>query len=146
MAMLGLHETTSSGNEEAGGKGANLLEIFWLGMPVPGGMILTADAYEGHAARGRLFEKISQQMKDRNWEGVEQIAHELFASNLLDEDLKHEVLHGYREMGKPLVAVRSSATNEDLRETSFAGQYETFLNIQGEANLIEAIGKCWASL
>ncbi|MHC1744898.1 MAG: PEP/pyruvate-binding domain-containing protein [Syntrophobacteraceae bacterium] len=146
MAILRLHESIYSGSEEAGGKGANLLELIRLGMPVPGGMILSADAYEKHAARCGLREKISEPMEARDWEGVERAARELFASCLLDEDLKHDVLRHHREMGGPMVAVRSSATSEDLTDASFAGQYETFLNVQGEANLMEAIGKCWASL
>ncbi len=146
MAILRLHESSYSGSEEAGGKGANLLELIRLGMPVPCGMILTADAYEKHAARCGLREKITGPMEARDWEGVDRTAQELFACCLLDEDLKHDVLRHYRDMGEPLVAVRSSATSEDLTDASFAGQYETFLNVQGEANLMEAIGKCWASL
>lgn len=84
------------------------------------------------AACCELREKISEPMEVHNWEGAERTAQEFFASCMLDEDLKHDVLHHYREMGGPLVAVRSSATREDLTDASFAGQYRTFVNVQGE--------------
>ena len=61
-------------------------------------------------------------------------------------ELAKEIKEAYRKMGGGLVAVRSSATAEDLPDASFAGQQSTFLNVQGEANVVDAVKGCWASL
>jgi phosphohistidine swiveling domain-containing protein len=144
--VVQLDKSTKATAEKAGGKGANLLELIGLGMPVPGGMIVTTDAYRAHAMRCGLSENISQGLKEHNWAQVETIAQEILTSRPLDETLSGELLENYRRMRSPLVAVRSSATAEDQAGASFAGQYDTFLNIGGEENLLAAVRKCWASL
>jgi len=64
----------------------------------------------------------------------------------ISEDVESEIIEAYRSMGSPVVAVRSSATAEDLPTASFAGQQETFLDVEGESAVLDAVKKCWASL
>jgi len=100
-----------------GGKALNLFRLIHAGFPVPGGFAVTTSAYR--AAEGAAE---------------------------LPADVRSAILAAYRGMGSPVVAVRSSATAEDLAEASMAGQYETFLDIQGEQEVVAAVTKCWASL
>jgi len=71
---------------------------------------------------------------------------ELFEQGVVAEEIKQAVLTAYQELGAGAVAVRSSATAEDLPEASFAGQQETFLHVTGEENLLRALRRCWSSL
>jgi pyruvate,water dikinase len=101
-----------------GGKAANLGELVAAGLPVPPGFVITTDAYRRHA-RG----------------------------DEVPEPLRSEILAAYAELGDATpVAVRSSATAEDLAEASFAGQQETYLNVRGADDLLTAVRECWASL
>ena len=146
MEIVRLDKSAFSDCEMLGGKGANLLALIRLGMPVPGGTIITTDSYEAHAIRCGLHERIVRPILAQNWAKVERIAFEALTSCILDDDLSAELLGWYKGMNEPELAVRSSATGEDQADASFAGQYETFLNVQGEENLVSAIRKCWASL
>jgi phosphohistidine swiveling domain-containing protein len=103
----------------AGGKAVNLGILLRAGFAVPGGFCVTTDAY-------------------RYWAGTK--------SEEIPSDLVDEVLRAYRAMGSPSVAVRSSATAEDMSEASMAGQYDTFLDITDEDSLLNRIRCCWASL
>lgn len=129
-----------------GGKGANLGEMVKLGMPVPRGFCLTVETYAAHARSIGLAEKIGPLLERQDWAAVERTATELFTGSELDAQTASSVLSAYREMGSPPVAVRSSATAEDMAEASFAGQQETLLNVEGEAALLAAVLRCWASL
>ncbi len=138
----------------AGGKGANLGEMLRAGLPVPGGFVLLADAYRKFVEENDLQEEI-----DRVFTGVEleydnpetikektaQIE-KLFEDGAIPAEVKQEIDQIYEYIEAPQVAVRSSATAEDLPGASFAGQYSTFLNIEGKEDLYEAIKKCWGSL
>jgi len=106
-----------------GGKAINLSRLIGAGFPVPKGFAITTTAFR--AAEGNA---------------------EMPASEALPVDVRDAILAGYRRMGSPVVAVRSSATAEDLAEASMAGQYETFLDVEGEEEVLEAVVKCWASL
>ncbi|MFI6709330.1 PEP/pyruvate-binding domain-containing protein [Nonomuraea sp. NPDC050478] len=110
----------------AGGKGANLGELIAGGFPVPAGFVVTTAAYDlvaaGHATRA-YFEKLE-----------------------IPETLRGAILTAYRELGGGPVAVRSSATAEDLPGAAFAGQQDTYLNVVGEDGLIDAVRRCWGSL
>ncbi|MFZ5816554.1 MAG: PEP/pyruvate-binding domain-containing protein, partial [Bacillota bacterium] len=130
----------------AGGKGANLGEMIRLGMPVPTGFVVTAPAYAEQVARWDLLERLAPLVGREAWEEASHTAEELLLAHPMEEALAGSILTAYREMGSPAVAVRSSATAEDLAEASFAGQQESFLNVQGEAELLRAVRRCWASL
>jgi len=103
--------------EVVGGKAINLSRLIGAGFPVPGGFAVTTTAFR--AAR----------------DGAEMPA-----------QVRDTILTAYRAMGSPVVAVRSSATAEDLADASMAGQYETFLDVKGEEEVLEAVVRCWASL
>ena len=156
----------------AGGKGANLGEIFNLKVPVPEGFVVTAQAYKYFIEKAGLKEKIAQILESIKYEDTQQLdektkqIRELIVNSKFPEELKEEILESYEHLStdklqiekgsahdilknaaEPIfVAVRSSATTEDLAEASFAGQQDTFLNIKGNEKLLEHIKKCFASL
>ncbi|ODA39822.1 PEP/pyruvate-binding domain-containing protein [Desulfosporosinus sp. BG] len=128
----------------AGGKGANLGVLVLAGMNVPQGFVLTVEGYRRCLTNIHL-PKINVHDLPTLEDVTSKIQREIENAYLPDE-VTIEVLEAYRRMGCPKVAVRSSATAEDLPSASFAGQQETYLNIQGESAVFEAIKKCWASL
>ncbi len=128
----------------AGGKGANLGELMLAGMMVPSGFVLSTKGYRRCVPLVNLsdldtenLDSLAQQTKEIQKQ-IENIS--------VSEDVELELMEAYRRMGSPFVAVRSSATAEDLPTASFAGQQETYLNIQGEGAVLNAVKKCWASL
>ena len=128
----------------AGGKGANLGELIWAGMRVPSGFVLTTDGYRRCVPPVNLVELVIE-----NLPYLEQKTREIqkqIEAISMPGDVEVEILQSYTSMGSPVVAVRSSATAEDLPSASFAGQQETYLNVQGDSAVIEAVKKCWASL
>ena len=132
--------------EIAGGKAANLGELTRAGFPVPHGFVVSTDGYrEFVAARG-----IGASILDlAGSAGTEQASAEIQAlfSGELPDDLRSEITEAYAGLGADVpVAVRSSATAEDLAEASFAGQQDTYLNIRGTEAVIAAITRCWGSL
>jgi pyruvate, water dikinase len=143
-----------------GGKGANLGELTQAGLPVPPGYIITADAYFDYVKATGLEQKISSIIDGFDKENTKDLqeraekSKELILSTPLPENLKQEILDGYHKLAEdsktPLaelyVAVRSSATAEDLAGASFAGQQATYLNVIGDDDLLTAVLKCWASL
>jgi len=139
-----------------GGKGANLGEMTQAGIPVPPGFIISSRAYFHFLEENLLTEKIKEFLKetDKNhpesYTAVSEKIKKLLGQALIPPEIAHEVIKAYAQLGgifhNPLVAVRSSATAEDLPDASFAGQQRTFLNVKGEANLMEAVRDCWASL
>lgn len=136
----------------AGGKGANLGEMTKAKIPVPPGFIVTADAYFRFLQEAKLSEKIRAYLKALNPKDTQMLQETAFeimqmiTQASMPEYMAEEIKAAYKKLQKGLVAVRSSATAEDLPEASFAGQQSTFLNIQGPANVVEAVQKCWASL
>ncbi len=135
-----------------GGKGANLGELTRAQIPVPPGFVVTAQAYfrflEVSGLRSRIEELLSP-LDPNNSDQLQKISNEIkkaITDASMPEDIARQVREAYREMGGGLVAVRSSATAEDLPEASFAGQQSTFLNVDGEANVVSAVKACWASL
>lgn len=139
-----------------GGKGANLGEIWNAGFPVPNGFIITSEAYYEFLRSNNLETKIKHLLgtvdysNQHSLEQVSRIIKNLIEDAPISETLVKEIFSNYKKLGgllsDALVAVRSSATAEDLPNASFAGQQETFLNVRGEANLIKKIKACWASL
>jgi len=136
----------------AGGKGANLGELTKAQIPVPPGFIVTADAYFRFLQEAQLTDKIRARLKildPKHTKVLQETAFQIkqmITQAPMPQDMADEIKKAYQKMHQGLVAVRSSATAEDLPEASFAGQQSTFLNVQGSANVVEAVQKCWASL
>lgn len=140
----------------AGGKAMNLGELTRASFPVPAGFCVTTRAY-AQAARGSgievILEAITKAPKDELvGDRLSDLAGRARAAILnapVPAEIEGEVIAAYRALGgglSPEVAVRSSATAEDLPGASFAGQQDTYLNVVGEGALIEALRRCWASL
>ena len=136
----------------AGGKGANLGELIQAGFDVPPGYVITTVAYDLFLHEHNLQERLSDLVSMLNFDNpdsfqqVSQTIRDLFKHTSIPQQITDETLRACRELGGDAVAVRSSATAEDLPEAAFAGQQETFLNIVGEKELLEAVRACWASL
>ncbi len=136
----------------AGGKGANLARLARAGYPVPAGFLVTTEAYRAYVAANELESRILARVNsDRPDEpedlhAASEAIREWFAAGAIPTDLGGGLRAAYRALGSPAVAVRSSATAEDLPGMSFAGQQDTFLNVVGEDALLAAVVKCWSSL
>lgn len=140
-----------------GGKGANLGEMVSFGVPVPPGFIVTSGAYFDFLRENNLTDKIKKELQklDENnpqsYSVVSARIKEALLAKRVPKDTGTEIIRAYLDLGgilgqRVLVAVRSSATAEDLPTASFAGQQVTFLNVSGEANVVEKVKECWASL
>lgn len=156
----------------AGGKGANLAEIYNLKVPVPPGFVVTAQAYDYFIKKARVDEKIKNILSKIDYENTKQLdestkqIRDLIINSEFPSDMKDEIIEAYEDLSltdydvkesealeileavsEPVfVAVRSSATTEDLAEASFAGQQDTYLNVRGNEDLIDKVKKCFASL
>jgi pyruvate,water dikinase len=122
----------------AGGKGANLGELMAAGLPVPDGFVVTTAAYRAHA----LAAGIDPDGATADPAG----ARSAIEAASLDSEFRHELTAAVEKLGGTRVAVRSSATAEDLPGAAFAGQQDTFLNVEGPGAVADAVRKCWASL
>lgn len=141
-----------------GGKGANLGELTSFGLPVPPGFCVTATGYTKFIKYAELDEVVKLLMEAVDVEDVDELTNASkeiqtkIKEKEFDPELKEEILSAYREFSKnigvkdPEVAVRSSATAEDLPDASFAGQQDTYLHISGEEELLNHIRDCFASL
>ena len=139
-----------------GGKGAGLGDLIAAGMPVPPGFVITTDAYREVVASNGIQAAILAAHETARVEDPASLKAAaatiagLFESAVISPALAADIESRYAALGLPgtpaAVAVRSSATAEDLEDASFAGQQETFLNVVGTAALGEAIRRCWASL
>ncbi len=135
-----------------GGKAANLGEMLKIGLPVPEGFVVTAGSYEKFVTENMINSKITDlltELDHNNQAKLEKAAEkikELFDQGEIPRDILIEIDRAYEVIGNPAAAVRSSATAEDLPGTSFAGQYDTYLNVKGKEQLHYSIKKCWASL
>jgi len=151
MAVLWLDEVTADDLESVGGKGASLGELTGAGLPVPSGFVVAAGTYrrflEETGIEEELFEAVDVDTEDSAALAEAQSrAEELILDTEFPEGMREEMLATYDELGDdPFVAVRSSATAEDLPDASFAGQQETFLNVTRE-DLVDRVKQCWASL
>jgi len=144
-----------------GGKNASLGEMIRnlreKGVNVPSGFAITADAYKYVIEKAGIREKIRDTLADLDTHDMENLStrggklREMIENAPLPGDLEEEIRIAYREMERRYgenvdVAVRSSATAEDLPTASFAGQQETYLNVRGEDHLLEKVMECFASL
>ena len=126
----------------AGGKGANLGELINIGMPVPPGFVITTPAYEEIAKKSRLEKSITKELKkNKNGDTIRK----MILQTPVPGEIEKVIKNAFAKLGANEVAVRSSATVEDLAGAAFAGQQDSYLNIK-QNELIDAIKKVWASL
>lgn len=155
---------------KVGGKGANLGEMFHAGIPVPFGFVVTAQTYFKFLEGTKLTFKIKDTLKlldhkdPRSLDMTSKAVQKLILSVPMPKEIASEIMQSYMQLEgharkksgfwegltsflkEPLVAVRSSATAEDLPGASFAGQQDTYLNVKGEASLVRKVQEAWASL
>jgi len=152
--ILWLEEIKKEDIPSVGGKGASLGEMTAIGLPVPKAFVVTAQAFRKFLVETgieeTLFRRLERLDVDDNGalESVSRDVQDLVLSVEIPDHIREEIIDAYARMGAngTVVAVRSSATAEDLPEASFAGQQETFLNILGDEDLVDAVQRCWASL
>ena len=128
----------------AGSKGANLGELIRAGFPVPDGFVVTTEAYDSFVAHNNLRKTIARVFREDQSSGA--TIRDAFEEAVIPSEIERAIIAAYRALGGGAVAVRSSATAEDLPEAAFAGQQDTFLNVMGEQALLNAVRRCWASL
>ncbi len=137
-----------------GGKGANLGEMTQADIPVPNGFCVTAPAYYYFLDENNLRDKIKEALKDLDVNDNDDLfaaskrVKEIIVRAHMPDDLAETIRSAYQKFPRKNqeVAVRSSATAEDLPDASFAGQQATYLNISGEDDVVRSVQKCWASL
>src|SRR5438034_1976958 len=142
-----------------GGKCANLGELTAKGISVPPGFAVTADAFRRFLEETRIGDVIHKALNSSNgprdpkqYEEASEEIRKIIESAPMPADIAEEVRVAYHNLEKKTgtaqvkVAVRSSATSEDLPDASFAGQQDTFLNVKGEEQLVHYVQKCWSSL
>ncbi len=151
-AIVWFQEVGKDDGALVGGKGANLGEMTQAQIPVPPGFIVTSPTYfrflDASGLRP-LIERALAGLDVHNNDALQQASRQikqLIVDAPVPEEVAGEIKAAYRQLGRGAVAVRSSATAEDLPSASFAGQQSTFLNIEGEDNVVEAVRACWASL
>ena len=140
--------------EVAGGKGASLAQLAAASLPVPDGFHVITEAYQQFVAENDLQPRILAALqavdpsRTATLEATSHTIRELFSRAQMPPAVAGAVAQAYAGLvgDNPHVAVRSSATAEDLPGLSFAGQQETYLNVQGAAAVLEAVQRCWASL
>ena len=147
--------------ENVGGKAVNLGVLIRAGFPVPPGICLTTEAYR--TVVGDTLDDLMDRVSADGPEvaGVAATARDRVRNATVPEGLRQEIVSGYRRLGSNVpggsggvppgmdtvpVAVRSSATAEDLAYASFAGQQDSYLNVVGDDAVVEAVRRCWASL
>ena len=134
-----------------GGKAANLGELVRAGQPVPPGFVVTTESYQSFVDANGLAAVIAAAhpvgaADDAAYRQASATIREHFTGGTIDPKLRRSILGAYARLERGPVAVRSSATAEDLAEASFAGQQDTYLNIEGDDALLDAVRRCWASL
>jgi pyruvate, water dikinase len=139
-----------------GGKGANLGEMTKAKFPVPDGFAVSIHAYDDFLEENKLAENVYKILSQTDVNDPHQLGQaakriqKMVIDGKFPEESAKEIIKAYKKLSGPfkkaLVAVRSSATAEDAGDTSFAGQQASFLNVQGEANLLIMVKECWASL
>jgi pyruvate, water dikinase len=143
-----------------GGKNASLGEMINAGLPVPPGFAVTAYSYERYIEEKKIAEQIYKIIKEtvtnpndpRQYDVASKKIRELIEKTPMPKEIENAIRQAYRDLNQRLeladtfVAVRSSATAEDLPDASFAGQQETFLNVKGAEDLLDKVIKCWSSL
>jgi pyruvate,water dikinase len=158
--ILWFEELTKNDIPLVGGKNANLGEMIQSKIPVPLGFAITAQAYEEFITKTAIAQKIYKIIEKtvtdinnpKHYEEASKKIRSLIESTPMPSGIEKSIREAYKELNKKtrmteiFVAVRSSATAEDLPDASFAGQQETYLNVKGADDLIDKTVKCWSSL
>jgi len=157
--ILWFEEVERSDTPLVGGKNANLGELIRAGIPVPPGFAVTAYAYKKFITETGIAEKIYKTIREtvrgrrspKSYEEASKKVRSLIEATEPPEEVVKAIKEAYRKLCKKVgkevfVAVRSSATAEDLAEASFAGQQETYLDVKGEDEVVKKVVKCWSSL
>ncbi len=160
--ILGLHEVGIKDLYRVGGKNASLGEMIRhlakRGIRIPSGFIITVDAYQGFLSFNHLESKINSLVGEIDYDNIESLRRtglqirNMIRNSKFPPELSKLIIEAYYklslEYGQEItdVAVRSSATAEDLPDASFAGQQETYLNVRGPAAIMDAVRNCFASL
>ncbi len=165
-------ELNKDSGSVAGGKGANLGEMYNMKVPVPPGFVVTAQAYDYFIEKAGIKDEMNKLLENLDFENTKELdeiakkIRELIIKAEIPKEMQTDILEAYEYLdtknvgsikgsvlevlkasSEPIfVAVRSSATTEDLAGASFAGQQETFLNVKGEKELLTKIKECFASL
>ncbi len=141
-----------------GGKGGNLGEMYNLGIPIPNGFVVTSNAYFKFIEDNNLKKQIKDILKITDVDQPDQLQlaskkiRSIIKKSPINQELSIEIMKAYKKLSgfgglKNIpVAVRTSATAEDSLDASFAGQGDTFLNVKGEANVVNRVRDCWSSL
>jgi pyruvate,water dikinase len=148
--MIWFADPAGTDHELVGGKGANLGRLANAGFPVPSGFVVATGAYSEHIARikddiSEALAKISYDDADALEKAVEEIRGWIVSTDM-PADIAASVKAAYAELGDVYVAVRSSGTAEDLEGASFAGLHDTYLDIKGADDVLDAVKRDWASL
>jgi pyruvate,water dikinase len=155
----------------AGGKGANLGEMNKLKLPIPECFVIMTKAFDDFVNLNQISSQIKELVEKCNVDNTQELLEtskklkELILSKEIPLKIKSEIIEAYKELSfsrkvadkkalalisagreMALVAVRSSATSEDIPQASFAGQFSSFLNVKGTSDLLDCVKKCWASL
>ena len=142
----------------AGGKGANLGELTNAGIPVPPGFVITSETYNKFITKTGIINQINDMLNGLDINDtleLQKVADDiknLIITTDIPDDIQRVIIEAYNalclkvDLDEVVVAIRSSATAEDLPDASFAGQQETYLNISGIDGVLENVRKCWASL
>lgn len=151
--ILWLAEIQKEDIPSVGGKGASLGEMTSVGLPVPNAFVVTAQAFRRYIEGAKIDKEIFSRLAGLDVENADLL--EKTAADVkgivmkapVPDEIRDDIIRSYAKMGDDVVvAVRSSATAEDLPDASFAGQQDTYLNIRGVDALVEAVQMCWASL
>lgn len=155
-ALRRFTELTREDVEFAGGKGANLGELTQAGVPVPPGFVVGAPAYAAFCDAGDLRTRVAARLDGLDVDDTAALevasaeVRAMIAGEPVPEPLADSIRAAYRELcgadELAPVAVRSSATAEDTESASFAGMNETYLNVRGADEVVDAVRRCWASL
>ncbi len=147
-----LQDITWKDFSSAGGKGTNLGEMIQAGLPVPSGFVVLTDAYHDFVEANNLqkeIDRITNNLRADDMVALQEASeaiYGLFEQGTIPDRIISEITSMYEQLGAKTVAVRSSATAEDLPGVSFAGQYNTYLNVSGPDEVLQAVKQCWASL
>lgn len=157
--IVWLGEEVAGDAKLVGGKAAGLSGMIKAGIPVPPGFIVTTEAYKQFVLETGIagyikyvLEEVVVSGKPSEYEKASELIRSKFVRTPMPHRIVSEIVEAYRRLAElsgveePLVAVRSSATVEDLPEASFAGQQETYLNVKGADSVVEMVKRAWSSL
>ena len=155
QTIVSLADLNQSNIFLAGGKAANLGELLRAGLPVPDGFCITTGAYQLFVQVNNLKDVIDECLQQIHGDAIQELdaasqkIRAAFNTAHIPGEMEEQIRIAYRALSNSVpvgVAVRSSATAEDLPDLSFAGQQDTFLNVIGETALLDAVIRCWSSL